>query len=267
MIIPPKHVFFIGPRKTGTTSIYAALERADVRRPTGVKETFYFEREVIDFSDYERDFGINPRTPFIEVSPSYFTSDIALNNILQRFPGAKIVITLRNPVARTISALQHVDRIWGTEVISLPADQLVQNKHFRNAVSTSNYEFHIRKWAEHFPGQVGVIRQDDSGNYTADAIKSLAAFIGIEIPYGVVHEERRNPAREARSKTMVKAARRLKKQLEQRGYRRAIRALKKLNPLIFKKARAVSPEVIEVLKTSLGADMAYYSTMPYWKVL
>ena len=66
----PYHVFFIGPRKTGTTSLHNLLAKGDLPLPQGIKETFFFEQEEADLDEYAIGYGRNPRLPFVEVSPA-----------------------------------------------------------------------------------------------------------------------------------------------------------------------------------------------------
>ena len=106
-----RHTFFVGPRKTGTTSLHQALEGSKLQSPANVKETFFFERPGCGLEEYERRFAVDPERPFLECSPSYFTSETAVENLSRLFPGARVVITLRDPVTRVLSAIQHSRRI------------------------------------------------------------------------------------------------------------------------------------------------------------
>ncbi len=103
------NVVFIGPIKTGTTWIYDYLsELQDVTLPVGTKETFFFDRNFAQGPAIYS--GVFPdQTPHkrIEVSPSYGGKREALENIHATVPDAHIVITLREPVARTISQYWH----------------------------------------------------------------------------------------------------------------------------------------------------------------
>lgn len=106
-------VVFIGPLKTGTTWIHDYLVELDsVILPKGAKETFFFDRHHGEgLSFYEAFFSQDDRQGSkvrVEVAPSYGGRD---DSVLERMAVAlddvTVVITLRDPVERTISQYRH----------------------------------------------------------------------------------------------------------------------------------------------------------------
>ncbi|KAA9007831.1 sulfotransferase [Histidinibacterium aquaticum] len=100
-------VVFAGPLKTGTSWIQAYLEeRGDVRLPRGCKETFHFDRHAGRGLGVYRAMFPGGAGPCVEVAPSY-VGGAALARLAEALPGVHVVLTLRDPVRRTLSQYRH----------------------------------------------------------------------------------------------------------------------------------------------------------------
>ncbi len=110
--------FIVGAAKAGTTSLYAYLrQHPEIFMPEEVKETHYFAQVrpshaqrfaspvfISDRADYLRLFRKARGYPAIgEACPSYLWSEAAPARIHAAAPGARIIITLRDPIERAYS--------------------------------------------------------------------------------------------------------------------------------------------------------------------
>jgi len=105
----------IGVKKGGTTSLLGWLERHPNVR-TSVIEQHYFDK--FDVADtwrqyiYQNSFLLSPEelrrgVVTIEKTPSYIFSETAPRNLYQLMPRARLILILRDPVARAYSGWQH----------------------------------------------------------------------------------------------------------------------------------------------------------------
>ena len=121
--------FCVGVAKAGTTTLHDLLCAQDGVALPRRKETNYFSfglsgkpaftgplddssvnrPTVTSFEEYVADFDARPGCLIGEVCPSYSLDGVAAN-IHRHNPGAKIVILLREPVARAYSNYQHLVR-------------------------------------------------------------------------------------------------------------------------------------------------------------
>mgnify|MGYP006270777711 CR=1 FL=1 len=258
---PNVPVFLVGPRKTGTTSLYAIFRAKGLPVSHKVKESMFFDQETIDLNGYGDIFGLDLARPFIEVSPSYFTAPFALLNVVQHFPEAWIVVTLRHPVDRALSGLAHARRI-GLAVTEGP-DHVLNEKQLAKVADTSRYEVHVGRWVRKFPGRVLRLRQRDDGTYGSAALATLSEVVGAPITPGDVDATRANPARSARSQTLARLAHRTKRSLRRAGAHRAVTILKPLNKLLYAPSGNEDwvPSARRWLEAQLTESIAYYDAI------
>jgi hypothetical protein len=255
-------VFLVGPRKTGTTALYDVLRRAGAEVSPNVKESFFFEQGYPDLAEYQRLFGLDPKEPFIEVSPSYFTSDQARENIARLFPEAGVVVTLRHPVRRALSALSHAVRIGSLSDAEVEHPTL-ENKHVRHILDASSYKTHVALWRERFPGCVLVLKQGGDGTYPEEAVAALGALIGVPLSVAEVAGRRANPARAPRSSGLVRVVRACKQPLVRLRAHGLIRAFKVFEPLLFTRPRALEGSSAAAFFAHHLADEArYFESLP-----
>lgn len=148
MAIKPPFVLFVGPTKSGTTWIHNYLEsRGDVALPSGMKETFFFDKV------YERGFawyeGLFPEASDtrlrVEVAPSLFHKPIACERALEHVPFAKIVCTVRDPFDRAVSHYFHY-RKRGASRTSLRRMAEI----YPDVIEAGMYARHAARWDEAF---------------------------------------------------------------------------------------------------------------------
>ena len=258
---PKVPVFLVGPRKTGTTSLYEIFRARGLPVSHKVKESMFFDQETVDLEAYQDVFGLDLTRPFIEVSPSYFTAPFALQNLAQHFPDAWIVITLRHPVDRALSGLAHGRRIGLTGTTS--PDGGLDERRLAKVAEASRYDIHVARWARKYPGRVLRLRQREDGTYGESALATLSDIVGAPITATDVDATRANPARSARSNTLARLAQRTKSRLRRAGAHRAVKVLKPLNALLYTPSRDedwVGP-ARRWLEAQLAHSIAYYDAI------
>lgn len=170
-------LLFVGPPKTGTSWVDHVLRSAKgVRLPQGVKETFFFDRHFDrGFPWYVAQFAARHSDRlFVEVAPTYFFSKHALQRIESILPHARIFITLRDPVRRSVSHYLHIRRRGLTDLnISKAIGQ------FPSIVTNSIYASRLDRWYSHFGrNNVKVI-------FYEDIIGDLPRFTNMLAGYGI----------------------------------------------------------------------------------
>jgi len=131
---------FVGPEKTGTTTIFDMLPFASVPRQ---KETFNLSR--CQAVEAERDriaWQAADQAQVFLVEPTYFTSDFALSTIakMQESYNVHVVHTRRDPVARTLSHYLH-HKLRGR--VKNPSEAV---QAYPEIVTASAYDHHTTKW-------------------------------------------------------------------------------------------------------------------------
>jgi LPS sulfotransferase NodH len=144
------NIFVVGAQKCGTTWLHDYLEsRGDICLPKGVKETFYFDR-YFDKGNAWYESHFSPCEDMLcrmvlEIAPSYFSNHNAQKRLPSYAPGAKIIVMVRDPVARAWSHYLHLKRYGYT---NKPLLEAVQD--FPEIIESSLYEKHIDIWKNAF---------------------------------------------------------------------------------------------------------------------
>jgi len=112
-------VFIVGAQKAGTSSLHAYLVQHPDIVGACVKETHFFNREIQyakGFSYYMAHFPSFSFAKYVlDATPAYLYSSKAPERIRAFSPKAKIVILLREPVARAFSAFNMYSQAVGSE--------------------------------------------------------------------------------------------------------------------------------------------------------
>lgn len=139
---------FVGPQRAGTTWVYRYLDaREDVCVSRKVKETFFFDRRYGRGAKwYASHFEPAADQPLVvEVGPTYFHSKEAPDRVLETLGHVPIVVSLRNPVERTLSLYLHFVRYGKT---SLPLRRALRKNDI--LVESNRYATNLKRWAEIF---------------------------------------------------------------------------------------------------------------------
>lgn len=224
--------FAVGPPRTATTWLYRVL-RGHAGLAAGIKETQFFSWNYDLGIDWYKQFfrRCPPNLPIGEISPTYFDYGSARERIKQSVPGAKIIITLRDPVDRMYSQY----KLWRClGLIDGPFDYATQ----REVLSASaSYAFNIQAWVTLFGrDRVLVLFHEDLERDPQRVVGSVCAF--IEIPTvdvthsGLSGQRVLNLTRSPLSVTLAKRALKLKAYLiRQQKWLRIASLLEDNNPV------------------------------------
>lgn len=100
----------VGPQRTASSWLDRVLRtHPHLSLPADVKETFFFDRYYDrGYSWYYGLFDNGKEAKYSgEVGPTYFESTVALGRILSHNPEIKVIVLIRNPVARSFSSFAH----------------------------------------------------------------------------------------------------------------------------------------------------------------
>ena len=110
----PKDVLIAGVNKAGTTSLFVSLSEHPGIVPAAIKETRFFlppryEQPIAPVDVYQGYFEEATEGQVrLEATPSYFYGGAVVASVINdTLPGARIVVVLREPVARAISFFQY----------------------------------------------------------------------------------------------------------------------------------------------------------------
>lgn len=111
--------FIVGAQKCGTTSLFSYLDSLEGFVGSKPKEVHFFDRDERfekGFEWYERKFrlGFKSSNLYFEASPTYLFKENVAQRIYDYQPDAKIIILLREPIARAYSAW-NMYREWAEE--------------------------------------------------------------------------------------------------------------------------------------------------------
>ena len=188
----------IGAPKCGTTSLMAYLGAHPGVWTQPRKELHFFNNRWDWGPEWYAD-QFPPRRPGdprvrLEGTPDYLQNPVVAERVKATLPNAKLIVVLREPVARALSWFHHQQR-WGglvgnpTEVISqelenlnaLPAAAL-RNLGWRapNCLAGSLYEKHLMSWTIHFsPENLLLLRFEDLRRNPRQVTRRTLAFLGL----------------------------------------------------------------------------------------
>jgi hypothetical protein len=197
----------IGVPKAGTTALHAALARHPGLFMSPVKEPKFFltdgppptrggpgdaetyREHVWRRADYEALFdGAPPGALRGESTPLYLYDPAAQRRVRDTVPGAKLIISLRDPVERAHSNWTH---LWsaGLEPISDVIEACAAEPHravggwapFWHYVGLGRYGEQLKRLFALFPReQVLLFRYRDLVDRPADTLDRICAFLGVE---------------------------------------------------------------------------------------
>lgn len=196
----------IGAQKCATTWLHDILaQHPGVSLPTGHKEVDFFSQHYdFGFQWYERRFTGDPERLAGEISPSYLHSPGAPERVAQYNPDMRLILIVREPVARAISNHKHEVRIghFTGDDLSFEAG-LANNPSY---VEQGRYAKHLRNWLKVFPrDNVLVLDFDAVIDDPAGVMQSVCRFLGLaDLPAGVDLHGKSNESYLVRSGTLEK---------------------------------------------------------------
>jgi hypothetical protein len=198
--------FQVGAAKAGTTSLWAMIEQHPaIAAPVGVKEPQYFvwadEEQEYDFRgweriprDYQTDwdayldlFEVDEATQVLgEASVQYLAHPAAPAKIAARAPEAKILIVLREPVARAWS--HYTYNLMRTEeserdfMAALRAELATTRPFQASAYATlGKYSEQVGRWIDQFGrDNVMVLLSSDLRDDLEGSAREVFRFLGLD---------------------------------------------------------------------------------------
>lgn len=178
----------IGAAKSGTTSLALYLEAHPQVYVASRKEVRFFDRHWDEGLDWYRSHFASAgiASAVGEASPSYFVNPLVPDRVGKTLPGARLVVLLREPVSRLLSA-HHFAVGIGTETRDLRravADELAgrdEESFAPRYLETGRYVEHLDRWT----GAVGrdalhVELFDDLRDQPVETFARICRFLGID---------------------------------------------------------------------------------------
>ena len=192
--------------KSGTTALYHYLRQHPDVFLTPIKETNFFaqkgkdldfkgpkdnlvthKKTITEIVDYKNQFiNVTYEKAIGEICPSYLYFEDAPKNIKEHIPEVKIIVILREPVARAFSAWVHLTRD-GREHLSFEealADEPRRIKenwaeiwHYKEE---SKYYNQLKRYYDSFPKEnIKVVIYEDFKNNQMRVYGEICNFIGV----------------------------------------------------------------------------------------
>ena len=188
----------VGAARSGTTSLYHALNNCDEIFMSPVKELSYFSHHFDHWSkdEYKVFFsGIETQHKYAgEVTPHYLHSVESCERISRLIPDCKIIILLRNPVNRAIShfkkhydhhKIQKIDTYFRKGLDMIETDKSLRFHHPVMNIRQGFYYDSIKRYMEHFPEEnifIGTL--DEMKGDPVEFGNRMSEWLNVEIVFG-----------------------------------------------------------------------------------
>jgi len=171
------NIILIGPKKTGTTSVYEALKAAGGGYNLLPKESNCFIKK-------KQDYLYSIRQPFVDVSPEYYTSFRALIKIsefVELYPNTKIIVLLRDYESRNYSHFSYM--VKKGEIGQDLSQEEVE------CLMLSN----IKIWENYYNNKIIFLTVDDCFSYLSAQVNKRLIVVksnqsNFEVRYGFLYK-------------------------------------------------------------------------------
>lgn len=169
----------VGPERTGTTWLHACLlGHTQLCLAARSKETGFFDRHFDRGWDWYWDhFDCRPGQTIAEIGPTYFYRPIATERLHAHNPDCRILISLRDPTARSFSFYLHLRKrgyVEGTFEQAIERHPMI--------LDSSRYGTHVPRWLDHFGSErVLLITQEEIAATPDELLARVCEFAGIEV--------------------------------------------------------------------------------------
>lgn len=198
----------IGVHKSGTTSLHHYLRQHPQIFIPADKGTNYYWAEGLaqgrheiprTFDEYARAFiDANDASAIGEICPQYFNSLTAAARIHADLPDVKLVVSLRDPVARAYS--DHLGRI---RVLRETRSLAEATEPGQSILEDGFYAPKLQRYFDLFPReQFHLMLYDDFVKNPAETLRSLFRFLGVDPDQPIFMGTRHNPAASPRSRVL-----------------------------------------------------------------
>ncbi len=262
---PLPHFISIGAARTGSTWLHQALgNHPEIFIPRG-KDTLYFlTPERLSLKWYMSFFKKAKGQKICgEVCHRYFTDPHAAQAIAKILPHVKILVCLRNPVERTVSAYK-----YGAHM-GLHKKTFAQFAEDPLVLAQSQYALHLRAYYEHFPkNQIHVSFFEDLEQNPNQFLSSILQFLGVRPLVNFEYLPKIWAARPARIPVLTSMAYKLAQWLRARGFYSLVGHLKLskwINWILFKNrpasAGSVDARSLQTLNSYYAATLTELEQM------
>lgn len=171
-------VFYLGPDKAGSTWLYLFLEsHPEVYVPVA-KELFYFDKYYYKGINWYESFYSSASNERIscDISHDYLFSKKACKRICSYCPEAKLIINVREPISRAVSAYLYMRKQGRVKMgLEEAIDEIPE------LIEHGMYSLHIRQYLEYFDkDQIHLGSFDELGNEPVNYTSKLSDFLGIK---------------------------------------------------------------------------------------
>jgi len=188
--------FIVGAPKAGTSSIYEYLKTFPEIFMSSIKEPNYFSGKTVpddykwmkpirDKEQYLTLFSkVQNESIFGEASATYFYDPEAPKLIYEKFPNAKILVSLRDPVERAFS--HYLKNIKNKSKISFHEQILKEISNQEDpdepilVVKNGLYSESLKRYQKFFGGDVFVIIFEEFVKNPGNIINNIISFLGIK---------------------------------------------------------------------------------------
>ncbi len=117
-----------------------------------------------------------------EITPAYgILNDSVLKQIAHCMPQTKIIYLLRNPIHRSLSALQMFESTRNRNVETLPPNQIIQMLLSEGIFRQSDYLVNLGRWERFFErGQFFVGFMDEVQNSPTKLLRKILQFLEVD---------------------------------------------------------------------------------------
>lgn len=196
-----EHFFIVGAQRSGTTYLYHILDehpQIEMAKPVRPEPKFFLRDDLDQFTlaDYQAQFFVAESTTKVrgEKSTSYLEFEKSAQQIKAWLPNAKIIISLRDPIARAMSNY-HFTKNHGLEPLSMEEafrqEDERREDYDKTHISASPYAYLQRG---HYMNYIDVFRQyfDDAALYPIiyeefveqlPQVQALYHWLGVDDTY------------------------------------------------------------------------------------
>jgi hypothetical protein len=170
----------IGAPKGGTTWLHANLSQHD-NVFTGIRKEVNFFNHNYDkgIGWYQRQYtGYSGERAIGDFSPGYFWPTEVPRLIRKHYPDTRLIVTLRDPVDRTISAFYHNIRARRVS----PSTRILDLKPDHPTFTIGFYDLHLERWFETFPRSQFLILfyEEDIVRKKEETLEAVFKFIDVD---------------------------------------------------------------------------------------
>ena len=187
-------IFIVGPSKTGTDFLHTFVNDCKNFDVISGKSTFFFTDHFHRGLDWYLGYFSNNGKEKVEVCHDYFSSENAMSRISAHYPDAKIILTVRDPIQRSVSSILYYRKNGYTGSL--------KNLISRNPsiIEESLYNKYYELWRQYFPAtQIFILHFEDLGN-PDNLRKKFETILSQTLDVNVLkHSEKRNSAKKARN--------------------------------------------------------------------